>query len=327
MHFQNAIPRLAKRPPVERDYTAWLGFRALADAAMKSGKVTPQEVKAYMLSDAFKLEGFRGQAMSFRTWDHQMRQPVVLGGGTRVPVSTSRRKASCTPPTYRHAWLRQTGDQVQVQVSIEKGRSMIRILLAAASAATLCLRHPVLRRTLIFVSNEKNNTVTVLNADTLETVKTIKVARRPRGIVVSRTARSCSWPPATATSCDVDRCRHARSLAASIRPDPELMAIDPAGKVIDIANEDDSLVTIMDIKSGDILAEVPVGVSLRAWASARTARSPSPPPNRPGMAHVIDNTSQQADRRCAGRQPPREAKFTPDGKELWVSSEVGAPSR
>jgi ABC transporter substrate binding protein (PQQ-dependent alcohol dehydrogenase system) len=97
MHFQNAIPRIAKRPPVERDYTAWLGFRALADSAMKSGKVAPQDVKAYMLSDQFKLEGFKGQAMSFRSWDHQMRQPIVLGGGTRVPVSTSPQEGFLHP--------------------------------------------------------------------------------------------------------------------------------------------------------------------------------------------------------------------------------------
>jgi ABC transporter substrate binding protein (PQQ-dependent alcohol dehydrogenase system) len=89
MHFQNAIPRIAKRKPVERDYTAWLAIRSIADSAMKSGKTTPQEVKEYLLSDQFKLEGFKGQAMSFRTWDHQMRQPIILGGGTRVPVSTS----------------------------------------------------------------------------------------------------------------------------------------------------------------------------------------------------------------------------------------------
>ena len=38
------------------------------------------------------------------------------------------------------------------------------------------------------------------------------------------------------------------------------MAVDPNGKVIYIANEDDSLVTIMDIKTGEVLAEVPVGV-------------------------------------------------------------------
>ncbi len=89
MHFQNAIPRLAKRAPVERDYTAWLGFRSIADAAMKAGKVDPKGVKNYLLSDDFKVEAFKGQALSFRDWDHQMRQPIVLGGGTRVPVSTS----------------------------------------------------------------------------------------------------------------------------------------------------------------------------------------------------------------------------------------------
>jgi ABC transporter substrate binding protein (PQQ-dependent alcohol dehydrogenase system) len=97
MHFQNAIPRLAKRAPVERDYTAWLGFRALSDSAMKSGKTTPQELKTYLLSDDFKLEGFKGQAMSFRSWDHQMRQPVILGGGTRVPVSTSPQEGFLHP--------------------------------------------------------------------------------------------------------------------------------------------------------------------------------------------------------------------------------------
>jgi ABC transporter substrate binding protein (PQQ-dependent alcohol dehydrogenase system) len=97
MHFQNALPKIANRKPVERDYTAWLGLRAVADAAMKSGKTAPPDVKAYMLSDQFKLEGFKGQAMSFRTWDHQLRQPIILGGGTRVPVSVSPQEGFLHP--------------------------------------------------------------------------------------------------------------------------------------------------------------------------------------------------------------------------------------
>jgi ABC transporter substrate binding protein (PQQ-dependent alcohol dehydrogenase system) len=97
MHFQNALPKIAKRKPVERDYTAWLGFRALADSAMKSGKTTPQDVKAYMLSDKFRLEGFKGQAMTFRSWDQQLRQPIILGGGTRVPVSVSPQEGFLHP--------------------------------------------------------------------------------------------------------------------------------------------------------------------------------------------------------------------------------------
>jgi len=89
MRFQRAIPRIANRPPVERDYTGWLGLRTLSEAAQKSGSVEPKDVKAYLLSDDFRLEAFKGQALSFRTWDQQMRQPIILGGGTRVPVSTS----------------------------------------------------------------------------------------------------------------------------------------------------------------------------------------------------------------------------------------------
>jgi ABC transporter substrate binding protein (PQQ-dependent alcohol dehydrogenase system) len=97
MHFQNGLPKLAKRRPVERDYTAWLGGRALTDGIMRSGKTAPPEVKAYLLSDQFKLEGFKGQAMSFRTWDHQLRQPIILGGGTRVPVSVSPQEGFLHP--------------------------------------------------------------------------------------------------------------------------------------------------------------------------------------------------------------------------------------
>ena len=62
---------------------------------------------------------------------------------------------------------------------------MTRLILAAVSAAAFCLfASPSLAYT-IFVSNEKDNTITVLNGDTLETIKTIKVSRRPRGIILS----------------------------------------------------------------------------------------------------------------------------------------------
>jgi ABC transporter substrate binding protein (PQQ-dependent alcohol dehydrogenase system) len=97
MHFQNAIPRLAKRKATERDYTAWLGVRSITDSILRAGKNGVAEVKEFLLSDQFRLEGFKGQALSFRTWDHQMRQPVILGGGTRVPVTTSPQEGFLHP--------------------------------------------------------------------------------------------------------------------------------------------------------------------------------------------------------------------------------------
>lgn len=41
------------------------------------------------------------------------------------------------------------------------------------------------------------------------------------------------------------------------------------------------------------------------------------------MAHVIDNATQKLVANVLVDTRPREAKFTPDGKEVWVSSEVG----
>jgi ABC transporter substrate binding protein (PQQ-dependent alcohol dehydrogenase system) len=88
MTFQNDLLKRAKRDSTERDYTAWIGVRALTDAAMRSGKTDAQDIKKYLLSDDFNLEGHKGLALTFRSWDHQMRQPVILGG-TRTPVSKS----------------------------------------------------------------------------------------------------------------------------------------------------------------------------------------------------------------------------------------------
>ena len=42
----------------------------------------------------------------------------------------------------------------------------------------------------IYVSNEKDNTITIVDGATLAPVKTIPVGQRPRGIVLSKDAKS-----------------------------------------------------------------------------------------------------------------------------------------
>ena len=53
----------------------------------------------------------------------------------------------------------------------------IATLLSCAASSAFALT--------IFVSNEKDNTVTVIDGKTLEVIKTIPTARRPRGIIAS----------------------------------------------------------------------------------------------------------------------------------------------
>lgn len=97
MQFQSQFLRRAKRNPVERDYTAWLGIRTVTESVMQSNKTKVAELKSYLTSDQFKVQGYKGEALNFRAWDNQMRQPIILGGGTRVPVSMSPQEGFLHP--------------------------------------------------------------------------------------------------------------------------------------------------------------------------------------------------------------------------------------
>lgn len=88
MQMQNRFERMAKRAMTERDYAAWIAVRSIGEAVTRTGKVAAKDVKSYMLSDAFEVAGFKGLGMTFRKWDHQLRQPVLLTG-PRVLVSIS----------------------------------------------------------------------------------------------------------------------------------------------------------------------------------------------------------------------------------------------
>ena len=86
--LQNRFEKLAGRIMMERDYTAWLGARVVGEVVTRTGKNTPQDIRARVLESDFEVAGFKGIGQSFRTWDHQMRQPMLISG-PRALVSIS----------------------------------------------------------------------------------------------------------------------------------------------------------------------------------------------------------------------------------------------
>ncbi|MEQ1714464.1 MAG: ABC transporter substrate-binding protein [Hyphomicrobium sp.] len=78
--LQNRFEAMAKRTMTERDYMAWLGVRAFGEAVTRTQSSEVQVLRAYLLGGDFELAGFKGQGMTFRTWDRQLRQPILLSG-------------------------------------------------------------------------------------------------------------------------------------------------------------------------------------------------------------------------------------------------------
>lgn len=61
-----------------RDYAAWLAVRAVGEGALRSRSTDADAILRIVLGPQFGLAGFKGVALSFRDWDGQLRQPVLL---------------------------------------------------------------------------------------------------------------------------------------------------------------------------------------------------------------------------------------------------------
>jgi ABC transporter substrate binding protein (PQQ-dependent alcohol dehydrogenase system) len=86
--FQNRFRRLANRPMRPLDYDVWVAVRSVGEAATRTRSAEPRALIAYMRSGEFDLAAFKGRKLSFRSWDGQLRQPILVGTA-KLPVTVS----------------------------------------------------------------------------------------------------------------------------------------------------------------------------------------------------------------------------------------------
>lgn len=86
--FQTRFERLANRRMRPEDYQVWLALRVIGEAVTRTASADPAILRAYALSDQFSLAAFKGQKVTFRPWNGQLRQPILLSDG-HVTVSVS----------------------------------------------------------------------------------------------------------------------------------------------------------------------------------------------------------------------------------------------
>src|SRR5271170_6024509 len=86
--LQDRFLHQAKRWMTDRDYAAWMAVRAVGEAATRTQSTDPAVISAFIRSDHFELAAYKGTRLSFRSWDGQLRQPVLLADA-RSLVSVS----------------------------------------------------------------------------------------------------------------------------------------------------------------------------------------------------------------------------------------------
>ena len=86
--LQERFLHQAKRWMTDRDYAAWMAVRAIGEGATRSKSADPGAIVSFMRGDRFELAAYKGARLSFRPWDGQLRQPILLADA-RSLVSVS----------------------------------------------------------------------------------------------------------------------------------------------------------------------------------------------------------------------------------------------
>ena len=86
--MQRRFTKFAGRIMVERDFSAWVAVRAVGEAVTRIATADTAKIKAYLLSEPFKVAAFKGEGLTFRPWNQQLRQPMLLAA-PRALVSVS----------------------------------------------------------------------------------------------------------------------------------------------------------------------------------------------------------------------------------------------
>ena len=86
--FQNRFRRLANRPMRHLDYDVWVAVRSIGEAATRAKSVEPADMIAHLKSADFDLAAFKGRKLTYRAWDGQLRQPILIGTA-KLPVTVS----------------------------------------------------------------------------------------------------------------------------------------------------------------------------------------------------------------------------------------------
>ncbi|WP_146589810.1 YVTN family beta-propeller repeat protein [Puniceibacterium confluentis] len=176
----------------------------------------------------------------------------------------------------------------------------------------------------IWVTNEKDNSISVIDTESLEVTRTIPTGDRPRGIIFSHDYKAvyiCASDSDAVQVMDPDSGRILHDLPSG--EDPEQFALHPDNRHLYIANEDDAITTVVDVDTRRVIRQINVGIEPEGMAVSPDGALAVTTSETTNMAHWIDTATGDLVANTLVDSRPRHAEFVKHGTELWVSSEIG----
>jgi ABC transporter substrate binding protein (PQQ-dependent alcohol dehydrogenase system) len=75
---EKRFEKQADRHMADVDWAAWMAVKSVATAVQQTGSADFAKLRDYLTNPDTALDGAKGNASSFRPWDHQLRQPLLL---------------------------------------------------------------------------------------------------------------------------------------------------------------------------------------------------------------------------------------------------------
>ncbi len=94
--LQSRFLKAFGRPMSPLDYHVWAPIRIIGEGATRTGSTDFEKIRDYIQGPDFELAGFKGQKLTFRSWNRQLRQPVLLVA-PRALVSVSPQQGFLHP--------------------------------------------------------------------------------------------------------------------------------------------------------------------------------------------------------------------------------------
>ena len=76
--LENRFEEQEDRPMRDFDWAAWMAIKAIAETVQRTESIDFATLRDHLLSDVLVLDGFKGNRLNFRPWNHQLRQPILL---------------------------------------------------------------------------------------------------------------------------------------------------------------------------------------------------------------------------------------------------------